>query len=339
MAFFPHRPNVVFPSFSDQKSFIHKYKLTIRRATYSHTDDPHYHEFFSLWYNLSGEYEMYFNGETIRCTPGTLIFMPPFSIHAMNTKNVDLEKTEIISISFPRDALCNRKNPVYPLTCNKIVCGERVIPLCVHFDGAEKSEADKFFSQSLSEYNKKSDMHRTRIFENIDGIINLLLHHSTKAMTPLALNSAKKRSDDIANIVGKVFLNYADPPTLSQSSNELGMTGRGFRKLFKNITGITYQEFSTSMRAMTAVGILKFTSKSIAEIAKECGYADNSHMTKTFLKLFGSSPLQLRREMIAVARTRTSENQSADDSHLWESYLDHETIEKHRLIVLGISDE
>ena len=316
MAFFSHRPNIVFPSFSEQESFIHRYKVTIRRAISSHTDDPHYHENFSIWYNLNGEYKMYFNGKTIRCTPGTLIFMPPFATHAMDTKNTDLKKTELISISFPRNALCNRKTPVYPLAYNKIVCGRMVTPLCIHFDGAEKSEADKLFSQALAEYNKRSDMHRTRIFENTDAIINLLLLHSEKSMTPSALTLARKRSDDISKIAVDIFLNFKNPPSLSQSAKELGLTERGFRKLFKSITNTTYRDFTKAIRAMEAVKLLKFTSKSIAEIADECGYADNSHLTKAFLKLFGSPPLQLRREMIENEKRKASKNPDSLYPHI-----------------------
>ncbi len=339
MPFFPHSPNIKFPVFSDHKSFIHTYKMTIRRAVACHADDPHYHEIFSIWYNLSGEYEMYFNGETIRCTPGTLIFMPPFATHAMNTENIDLKKTEIISISFPRDALRNRKTPVYPLSYNKIACGRKTVPLCLHLVGAEKDEADKLFSESLSEYSKRSDMHRTRIFENIDGIIKLLLRHSEKTLTASSLSAAIKRSDDIAKIAGDVFLNYTKSPSLPQSAKELGMTERGLRKLFKSITDTTHREFSAAIRAMEAVKLLKFTSKSIAEIADECGYTDNSHLTKTFINLFGSAPLQLRRDMIANEKQKASEQQTSLYPHIWESYLDSETIEKHRLTALGMSDE
>ena len=338
MPIFPHGPNIVFPSFSDYNSFIYKYKLNIRRAVASHIDDPHYHEHIALWYNTSGEYDMYFNGETIRCFPGTLIFMPPFAAHAMDTKNVDLKKTEIISISFPRNALYNRKKPIYPLSYKEVICEKKRIPLCLCFSGAEKDEADRLFSDSLSEYNKKSDMHRTRIFENIDGITELLLRHSDKSISRTSLTSAKMRFESIAECVSTVFINYTSPPTVSCMAEKLGITVRGFSKLFRSITNTTYQDFSVAIRAMKAVNLLKFTNKSVSEIADECGYSNNSHLTRTFLKLFGAAPLKLRREMIADARRKESINPNSLYPHTWESHLDPETIKSHRLISLGKSD-
>ncbi len=339
MSNFKKAPNIPIPSLSDYNSFIYTYKVNIRRAASSLIDSPHYHEHIAIWYNTSGEYNMYFNGEMICCTAGTLLFMPPFTVHAMDTRNVDLAKTQIISISLPRDALYNRSIPVYPISHDTVVCGRKSIPLCIHLQNDEKKVADNFFISALSEYQKKSDMHRTRIFENIDEIIKLCKNHATKAYTPIMLAAAKQRSDIIAQAVRDVKLNFTMPPSIEDAANKAGITPRGFTKLFKSITNLTYHDFATAVRAMEAIKLLKYSTKSIAEVGDECGYADNSHFTKTFIKLFGTPPHRLRREMIEVARKKEQESTLPEDLHGWESTLDKETRREHRLISLGMLEK
>jgi len=90
------------------------------------------------------------------------------------------------------------------------------------------------------------------------------------------------------------------------------------------------------VRAMEAVKLLKYSTKSMAEISDECGYADNSHFTKTFIKLFGSPPHTLRREMIEIAREKERLPEFLSDPHGWESSLDPEIRRAHRLTALGL---
>ncbi|MBQ9984715.1 MAG: helix-turn-helix transcriptional regulator [Oscillospiraceae bacterium] len=335
MSDFLKTPNIPIPCISDYDSFIYTYKVSLRRAMSAFIDDLHYHEHIAIWYNTSGEYDMYFNGETVHCSAGTLLFMPPFAIHAMDTRNVDMASTQIISMSLPRDALYGRITPVYPLSYNSAVCGRESIPLCIKFRDDEKARMDELFNTSLFEYRKKSDMHRTRIFDNIDEIIKLIKKHSIRTYTPAAFEAAKRRSDIIGKAVKEIILNYTAPPSIEQAAMTAGMTPRGFTKLFKSITNLTYHDFATAFRATEAIKLLKYTTKSIAEIGDECGYADNSHFTRTFIKLFNSPPQRLRREMIEVAKEKEADKKHTDDLHSWESTLDKETIREHFLTSLG----
>lgn len=76
----------------------------------------------------------------------------------------------------------------------------------------------------------------------------------------------------------------------------------------------------------------------MAEIAEECGYVDNSHFTKTMIKLYGSPPHKLRAEMIEVRFADIESQKLSDQLHSWESTLDSETRHEHFLNSLGLSD-
>lgn len=334
-------PKIPLPCLFDPSpdSFISKYKITIRRAMYSFLDNPHYHDTISIWYNKTGEYDMFFNGRSIHCFPGTFMLMPPFAVHAMDTRSTDLEKTEIISITLLRNALFNREAPLFPLSYNTVVCGNRRLPLYLHFCGEEKDKMDELFSSALSEYQKKSNMLRTRIFKCIDEITGICRKHGDVSYTASALKAAKKRSDIVAKAADDIKLNFVMPPSINDASAKAGISSRGFTKLFKNLTNLTYHDFAIATRAMEAQKLLKYTNKSMSEIAEECGYTDNPHFTRTFIKLFGSSPLNLRREMIELANAELEDNLLAEKLHNWESHLNSETLKSHFSASLGMLDK
>ena len=334
-------PRIPLPCLFDPSpdSFMNKYKLTIRRAMCSFLDNFHYHDNFSIWYNKTGEYDMFLNGENIHCFPGTFMLMPPFAIHAMDTRSTDLEKTEIISISLLRNALFNRETPLFPISYNTVVCENRRLPLYLRFCGEEKDKMDELFTSALSEYQKKSNMLRTRIFKYIDEIVSICKKYGDMTYTASALKSAKKRSDIVAKAVDDIKLNFVMPPSIKEAAENAEISPRGFTKLFKNLTGLTYHAFATATRAMEAEKLLKYTTKSMSEIAEECGYAGNSHFTRTFIKLFGSPPLNCRRDMIKLANEKLEENLLAEKLHNWESHLNSETLKGHFSASLGMLDK
>lgn len=275
MSEYKKSPNIPLPQILEYDSFLHKYKILLRKARSSFVDDPHYHAHIDMWYNVSGEYTMLLNDDFIRCTPGTLLFMPPFAVHAMDTRTVDMNSAEIICVSYPYDAFYKRPAPVYPLSFNSVVCGNNCIPLCIKFSGEEKKQLDVLFRTALSEYTKQRDMLRTRIYETIDRVIEICASHSNRTLSPTQLSAAIKRVNNINMLVEEVFINFKSPPLIEEAAKKCQVTPQGFTKLFKRTTNRTYHEFVTAIRVMKAVVLLKYTQKSIAEISAECGYVDS----------------------------------------------------------------
>ena len=49
-------------------------------------------------------------------------------------------------------------------------------------------------------------------------------------------------------------------------------------------------------RALKAQNLLKHSDKTLAEISAECGYANQSHFCRVFLRYFGKNPSIARRQ-------------------------------------------
>jgi AraC family transcriptional regulator len=75
-----------------------------------------------------------------------------------------------------------------------------------------------------------------------------------------------------------------------------GFSRQYFTKAFKAATGLTPHRWLQQHRVEMAMQLLGTTSLPIAEIAIECGFADQSHFTRVFTQLAGSSPGNWRKQ-------------------------------------------
>jgi two-component system response regulator YesN len=66
------------------------------------------------------------------------------------------------------------------------------------------------------------------------------------------------------------------------------------RKMFKEETGKTLNEYLTSLRMEKAKTLIQNTQDKLADIAEQTGYTDVSYFSNCFKKYFGTSPKSLR---------------------------------------------
>ncbi len=88
--------------------------------------------------------------------------------------------------------------------------------------------------------------------------------------------------------------NYAEKLTVAQAAGLAGMSQAQVMKAFKRAAGMTLITFVNHVRLSNAARRLKETAQSVAEIASEVGFADQSYFDKQFKRAFGCSPSRFR---------------------------------------------
>jgi len=87
---------------------------------------------------------------------------------------------------------------------------------------------------------------------------------------------------------------------LSEVASQLGKSRRHLERVFRETVGIPAKLFSTIARLKHAADLIASPSGlALAEIAADAGYADQSHMTRDFARLAGTSPGRLLRDDVA----------------------------------------
>ncbi|MBK1878148.1 AraC family transcriptional regulator [Pelagicoccus mobilis] len=100
---------------------------------------------------------------------------------------------------------------------------------------------------------------------------------------------------EMYKVIDYVEANYARRISVGELAREAGLTLRTFERKFKSKFGISPSAYVKKVRINAACRELVQTNQTIAEIAANCGFCDQSYMTKEFARLMQATP-QVYRE-------------------------------------------
>ncbi|WP_419874277.1 response regulator transcription factor [Candidatus Pristimantibacillus sp. PTI5] len=128
------------------------------------------------------------------------------------------------------------------------------------------------------------------------GIKDLLsvIRQVTNAVSEKSMD--KKKQSERSMTEAKAFLDrnlYRDL-SVEDTATHVGLSTSYFSLLFKQTFGETFIEYVTRQRMERAKAMLAKTAKSVAQIAKEVGYAERRYFTKVFMKYTGENPTDYR---------------------------------------------
>jgi AraC-like DNA-binding protein len=71
-----------------------------------------------------------------------------------------------------------------------------------------------------------------------------------------------------------------------------GMTTNAFRQRLQQLTGETPKAYITAILMQKAVNLLTTTNMSVNDVARACGYTEQSNFSRTFKRIYGVTPSQ-----------------------------------------------
>lgn len=87
----------------------------------------------------------------------------------------------------------------------------------------------------------------------------------------------------------------ARPPSLAELAAEAGMHPVSLSRAFRKANGCTLSTYLRQVRLEQATALLAKGDQSLAEIARELGFADQAHFTRTFKAATGFTPGHCRK--------------------------------------------
>jgi len=150
----------------------------------------------------------------------------------------------------------------------------------------------------------------TCLFETLDspGPANQLLgDHLTLAlhvhfaktyggMSPGLTGASTMEATQVRLVKDMLASRLDDEVTLVSIASQAGLCRRALIEGFRNATGYTPQAWQAEYRILTAKSLLRDRSLSLADVAIRCGFADQSHFTRTFGRATGTSPGAWRKD-------------------------------------------
>lgn len=243
---------------------------------------PHSHDYYELYFLLDGEREFFIENKMFIVPKNTLVVVPPFCIHKteggpyrrinINVSPALLNKTENEFLIKARENIAVKINDEY-----------RDLIVSLLTEGAKL--------QSVNIKNKKESL--LSVAKTI--ILLVSMQESVSLSLASSTYSMKYVSPEVLKIIYYLNTHYNQQITLKILCDYFFMSKVSLCKKFKEVMNCSIMEYVMRLRLNKAKVLLRDTTKSIEDVAFECGFSSANYFGLIFKKEIGLSPLNYKK--------------------------------------------
>ena len=290
----------------------------------NHNLDPHSHELFEICYIHGGRGEWFAAGQKYPIEAGQLYITRPGEVHGGRADaqspyhifalcldiralpNIPYRTSPPSSKALPPPAehaadtsadsdVTMAVQEAQSLHDEFLALNHRVVP-CSVGAGLEHT-----FRKILTELDSVTDDPRGRalklmmiqalLIELLVVVARAYANHGATCVTPALPPPGDPRLMELLRFVNS---RLADPPTLQQMADRIGLSPAYLAVLFKQHTGQTPLEYLTAARVLEGAKRLRESSASITDIALDLGFVTPQYFSLVFKKHKGCTPTEWR---------------------------------------------
>lgn len=109
------------------------------------------------------------------------------------------------------------------------------------------------------------------------------------------VEAAPNVSAAIAEVLSAIESDLSKDWTIKNLAARCFLSPRRFSELFRQQTGDSPAHYLARLRLEKSKFLVETSSLSLSQIARECGFADGAHLSRTFSQAFGVAPSQWRK--------------------------------------------
>ncbi len=140
---------------------------------------------------------------------------------------------------------------------------------------------------------------KTGLLQIINEIITTKQYIKLSALPNV---SAEKNASSVNHIVTYIEHHYQESISVDDLADMVGYSASHLHRIFKAQMGVGIVEYLNKYRIDKACIELLHTSKSITQVATDCGFLYVQNFSKTFKAYMDISPLQYRKRALAFAK-------------------------------------
>ena len=237
-----------------------------------------YHNVFEIYFLIEGKCKFFIDDTVYVLKSGNLVIIPPDVLHrAYYEKDAPITRYVLYfesTMLLPevKEALLSAGRYVRKLT----------VPTSELASVFEKIAKENYHPDEMSE----------PLVQGYLTSIAALISRSIKSQDSINI---KIQNQLVEAAIAYIKSNYSNDISLEDTAKELSVNFRYLSRRFKLKTGVGFNEFLNLYRLSQAkTMLLGAPSKSIAEIAYDCGFNDSNYFSVKFKKLFGVTPTDFK---------------------------------------------
>ena len=280
-------------------SLAPEFPLSIKLFRYTsqrHTRGGTWHERLELFIPLDGPVKFRMGDQTVSLERGDLLVVDNLKIHHV----VDFPgfNTRVIVISFQPEFVYSLGSPSGDYTF--------LLPFYSKLDrrphvlraGPEAAAAHSALTGLLEQYFGPEE--RQFLQAGSKAHLLLLLFHLAREFRSSEILKwefmrQQQRSLRLKRLFDHLQAHYAERLSVGEAAKLVAMSPAAFMKAFKQVAGMTLVSYLNHVRLARAARLLRETDRSIADIAAETGFSDQSYFNRRFHAAFGLAPGAFRK--------------------------------------------
>ncbi len=261
-----------------------------------HTRGPTWHERLELFLPLDGATRFRMGEKEVELAPGDLLIVDNFKLHHV----VDFPgfNTRAIVISFMPDFVYSLGSPSHDymfLLPFYHASGQQ--PHLLRPNDPASALAYQALGKLLQRFFSPKDEKLRQA--GCKAFLLALLYHLSEHCSKSRVSHweflrEQQRALRLKPLFEHLSRHFSHKLSVPDAARMVHMSLPQFMKTFKKVSGTTLVSYLNHVRLSSAARLLNETALTIAEIAGEVGFSDQSYFDKQFKRAFGCSPKQFR---------------------------------------------
>ena len=124
-------------------------------------------------------------------------------------------------------------------------------------------------------------------------LTHLIQHYSNVQWRPPVVTGGLAPAT-LRNVLAYIDAHLAYPMTLSDLAGEAALSDFHFARMFRQSMNMAPHQYVMQRRMALAQQLVRYSSRSLSDIAMACGFSSASHFSNRFKQMTGKTPTQLR---------------------------------------------
>ena len=242
----------------------------------------HHHDFYEVYYLISGQVEYWVDGRIIKMQPGDILLINPMELHRPIV-NPESPVYERIVLWIQKKYLEQLAPAEYPLSA----CFDQSLPNRICPAGVERPVLKARMHDLVQEYYSReygSALYAQGLFLQLMVQLNRLALH-----TDWEDRSEQPLSALVQKAMEYIHENIGQPLSLEEIAGKLYVSKYHLSHTFSREAGISIYRYIMLRRLLLARQLLS-TGQSAGQVSLHCGFSDYASFYRAFKAEYGVSP-------------------------------------------------
>lgn len=250
--------------------------------------DPHWHSALEIVFPLENYYDVNINEVLYHINPGEFLIIPPGEVHTLTAPETGRRFIFLFDISL-----------IMKLKGSSAVQTLLMQPLHVSKDFYPKIYSDVYqiLLEIADEYFRRSDCAELTIHSHLLTFFVKFVHNRIyeKELFPNVRPSRQREYIKMFNdLLDYIDVHYGEDLNLENMADRIGFSKFHFSRLFKQYTGLTFNDYLNYRRLRAAEELLANPDIPIIEVSLRSGYSSISTFNRLFKQAKHCTPSEYK---------------------------------------------